>query len=151
MIMGIGLKIVFASDHGGFHLRKSLIEYCIAQGMSAIDTGCEDAVSVDYPDIVKTAVEQFRRQNANFLVLVCGSGVGVSIAANRHPDIRAVVTDNPYVASLARQHNHVNCLCLGERLIGLDLAINVLEKFLQTECDNSSRHCRRVEKLGEYS
>jgi ribose 5-phosphate isomerase B len=141
-------KIVFGSDHGGFDLKKNLIDYCVAQGFFVADAGCESRESVDYPDAVNDAVALFRSQSADFLVLVCGSGVGVSIAANRHPDIRAIVTDNPYLAGLSRRHNHANCLCLGERLTGVDLAVAVLDEFLKTECDNSPRHCRRVKKLG---
>jgi ribose 5-phosphate isomerase B len=142
-------RLVFGSDHGGFHLKKLLMENCSQEGLTVIDAGCYDESSVDYPDVVENAVGKFRDSGSDALILICGSGVGVSIAANRHKDVRAVLTDNPVSAVLSRQHNHANCLCMGERLTGPDMAWEVLKSFLCTPVDDSERHCRRVGKLGE--
>jgi len=145
----VARKIVLSSDHGGTELRQSLAKFCSQAGHQVVELGPDVACSVDYPTEVQTAVREYLAQAADFLILVCGSGVGVSIAANRHRQIRAVLTDNPYVAALSRQHNHANCLCLGQRVIGLDLAIAVLQAFLDGQCDQSERHVRRVKQLEE--
>jgi len=140
--------IVFASDHGGINLRESLARECSRRGYEIFDASSDQKGSVDYPDVVSSALKTFHEKKAHFLVLVCGSGVGVSIAANRDPLIRAVCTDSVTVARLAREHNHANCLCLGERLTGPDLAREVLQEFLGTSVDSDERHRRRVSKLG---
>ena len=139
--------IVFASDHGGVNLRKILQKEARDAGYLVEDCGTNGLDSVDYPDQVGLAIESFFRLNAKYLVLVCGSGVGVSIAANRHPKMRAVMAVNTTQARLSREHNHANCLCLGERLTGIDLAKEIFYCFVNTDPDMSERHCRRVTKL----
>jgi len=144
-------KVVFGSDHGGFRLKGELLEFAKTLGAEVFDTGCFNEASVDYPDITRDAVSLFDEQSADFLVIVCGSGIGVSIAANRFSNIRAVVTDNIYAARLARQHNHANCLCLGARLTGPDQAREVFLSFVSEKVDASERHARRVAKLGDLN
>ena len=139
--------IVFASDHGGVNLRKVLQEEAKLAGFLVEDYGVHENVSIDYPDQVNLAVENFLRLGAEYLVLVCGSGIGVSIAANRNPKLRAIVAINTTQARLAREHNHANCLCLGERITGVDLAKEIFYCFINTDPDLSDRHCRRVAKL----
>ena len=141
--------IIFASDHGGVALKDSLVQFSSELGYHPLDLGVQAQDSEDYPDIVLKAVEVFKAESVPFMVLICGSGVGVCMAANRFACIRAVSTDNPYLARLARQHNHANCLCMGERTIGTDLAREVLAVFLKTQEDLSQRHGRRVKKLGQ--
>jgi ribose 5-phosphate isomerase B len=143
------MKIVFACDHGGLELKKYLMDKSKEFGYIIHDSGCYENTSVDYPNIVKKAVVDFREQNADFLVITCGSGVGVSIAANRHHDIRALVTDSPYLAALSRQHNHANCLCMGGRITGEGLALDVFKTFVESQPDMSERHVNRVKILGE--
>lgn len=140
--------VVFGSDHGALALRAKLIENANLWGMKTVDTGPTTSESVDYPQQVKVAVEKFQDLKADFLVLLCGSGIGVSIAANRFPDIRAVVTHSVYAAKLAREHNHANCLCMGERLVGPDQAREVMKAFFETESSTDERHQRRVRQLG---
>ncbi len=143
-----GERIIFASDHGGVALKKALLECSRDLGFSPVDMGTQSRESVDYPDIVARAVAMFEERSAHYMVLVCGSGLGVCMAANRFCKMRAFSTDNPFLARLARQHNHANCLCLGERIIGVGLAMEVMKVFLGAEQDSSERHARRVEKLG---
>tara|TARA_Y100001968_G_scaffold117925_1_gene107373 strand:- start:122 stop:574 length:453 start_codon:yes stop_codon:yes gene_type:complete len=139
--------IVFASDHGGVNLRKILQKEAESAGFIVEDCGTHSLDSVDYPEQVSIAVENFIKLKAEYLILICGSGIGVSIAANRHPKLRAVVATNTTEARLSREHNHANCLCLGERLIGIDLAKEIFYCFVNTDPDLSDRHCRRVAKL----
>ena len=144
-------KVVFGSDHGGFHLKGELLVFAKEQGAEVYDSGCFSEASIDYPDVARDAVKVFDARQADFLILICGSGIGVSIAANRYSRIRAVVTDNIYAAKLARQHNHANCLCMGARLTGPDQAREVFLSFVSEEVDTSERHARRVAKLGELN
>jgi len=147
---GSGSKVlVFSADHGGIDLKNKLVAHAGSLGHTVVDVTRTQGESVDYPDEVGAAVGYFLQGQADFLVLVCGSGVGVSIAANRHHKIRAVLADNPYTAALARAHNHANCLCLGQRLVGEDMACAVLDSFIANQPDLSERHKRRVHKLEE--
>tara|TARA_Y100000589_G_scaffold95179_1_gene89862 strand:- start:47 stop:499 length:453 start_codon:yes stop_codon:yes gene_type:complete len=139
--------IVFASDHGGLNLRKALQKEAHSAGFVVEDCGVNSLEPVDYPEQVSIAIQNFLRLKAKYLVLICGSGIGVSIAANRHPELRAVVAANTTQARLSREHNHANCLCLGERLTGIDLAKEIFYCFVNTKPDLSDRHCRRVAKL----
>lgn len=141
--------IVFASDHGGVSLRELLMRHAQSLDCEIHDCGTNEFEPVDYPDLAKLAVSAFLRLKADFIVLVCGSGVGMSIAANRHFDVRAVLAANVDQARLSREHNHANCLCLGERLTSTDEAKKILESFIESTPDMSERHCRRVAKLEE--
>lgn len=143
------MKVVFGCDHGGIQLKNHLMEVATKLGHDVVDASRTTGDSVDYPDEARHAASVFQKESADFLVLVCGSGVGVSIAANRHSFLRAVLTDNPYVAGLARAHNHANCICFGERTMGRDTASAALKAFLEGPADSDSRHQRRVQKLEE--
>ena len=140
--------VVFSSDHGGVGLRKQLVAHAKSIGCVVHDVGPSSPDSIDYPDQVQKALAEFYKLNADFIVLICGSGIGVSMAANRDRRIRAVVAANSVQAQLARQHNHANCLCLGARLTNFGEAKEIFNCFMQTEPDMSERHCRRVAQLG---
>lgn len=140
--------LIFSSDHGGVELRNRLVLHAKAIGCKVVDVGPDNLDSVDYPDQVHNALSEFFRLKADFIVLICGSGIGVSIAANRDRRIRAVVAANSAQARLARQHNHANCLCLGARLTEFREAKEIFNCFIETEPDMSERHCRRVAQLG---
>ncbi len=136
--------LVFGSDHGGFEYKKFLKKIAQDWGYKVIDCGTSSSESVDYPDYVKPVVEQVI--NGATGVLICGSGVGMSIAANRFKGIRAALCCDGLMARLAREHNDANILVLGERLIGQEEAIDCLEKFLHTAFQGG-RHVRRVQKV----
>ncbi|PCJ17861.1 MAG: ribose-5-phosphate isomerase [Candidatus Cloacimonadota bacterium] len=143
------MKIILGSDHGGSDYLKEISKLLETMKIE-ISTPCGFPFeSIDYPDVVKRCVEDYNKLKADFIILVCGSGVGVSIAANRYENIRAVLTSNPYQAQLAREHNHANCLCFGQRLYGIDQVKEVIKIFINTIGSEDMRHLRRIEKLGD--
>lgn len=144
------MKIVaFASDHAGVILKRELIA-SMAQIMpewEVLDLGPQSEESVDYPDYGSAAAQAVLTSRAFFAVIICGSGIGISIAANRHPGIRAALCTDATMARLAREHNDANILALGARLIGLETAKDCLRAFLNTPFAGG-RHSVRVTKLG---
>lgn len=136
--------MVFASDHGGFEYKEYLKEIARDWGYNIIDCGTHSTVSVDYTDYIASIVPQILSGARG--VLICGSGIGMSIGANRFKGIRAALCGDRLMAKLAREHNDANILVLGERLIGKDQAVACLETFLNTPF-LGGRHQRRVEKL----
>jgi ribose 5-phosphate isomerase B len=139
-------KIAIASDHGGFELKAILAEHLRGAGFAVADLGTNSAQSVDYPDYAAKMGEWITQNPNEMGILICGSGIGISIAANRNPQIRAALCHDGLSASLSRQHNNANVLCLGARLIGVDTAKDCVNKFLNTEFEGG-RHTARVEKL----
>lgn len=139
-------SILIASDHAGYTLKQKLISYFQENNLSFNDLGCDSKEnSVDYPDYANKLAQQFDENN-NIGILVCGSGVGVSIAANRYPKIRAALCHNQEIAKLSRQHNDANVICLGARFLDDETAITLVKTFLETQFENG-RHQIRVEKL----
>lgn len=138
--------VAIASDHGGYELKSSLIKEIEAQGLRVIDLGTNSADSVDYPDFAEALARVMREGKAQRGVLLCGSGIGISIAANRHPELRAALVHDGLSARLARQHNDANVLVMGGRMIGAEVAKDCLEIFLKTAFEGG-RHARRVAKL----
>lgn len=138
--------IAIASDHAGFELKETLKAELVRKGLSVLDLGTDGPQSVDYPDFASTLAEAMRDGRADRGVLVCGTGIGISIAANRHRNLRAALCHDSVSARLARQHNDANVLVLGARLIGIEVAKDCLEVFLTTPFEGG-RHQRRVEKL----
>lgn len=141
-MVSIKPKIYIASDHAGFDLKAFLIK----KFPTLIDLGTDSAESVDYPDFAKKLGQEI--QEGDFGILICGSGVGISIAANRFKNIRAALCLNEKIAELARRHNDANVLCLGARLINEEKAIEIIEKFLATKFEGG-RHIERVKKLSQ--
>jgi ribose 5-phosphate isomerase B len=139
--------IAIASDHGGFTLKEVLKPELERLGFSVLDLGPESNASVDYPDFANALAAALAAGRAGRGVLICGSGIGISIAANRHRHIRAALVHDALGARLCRQHNDANVLCLGERLIGVDVAKDCLKVFLTTDFEGG-RHQNRVAKLG---
>lgn len=141
-------RIVIASDHAGFVLKDSLAGDLRAAGHDVSDLGANDATtSVDYPDFGRAVAEAVAAGQADFGVLVCGSGIGISIAANRVPGARCALVHDHLTARLAREHNDANVIAFGARLIGVETARDALNAFLSTEFVGG-RHCGRVAKLG---
>jgi len=139
--------IAIASDHAGFDLKAVLARLLEGQGYKVLDLGPLEQEKVDYPDSANALAEKIRNGEAARGVLICGSGIGISIAANRHPWIRAALCHDGLSARLARQHNDANVLVLGARLIGVEVALDCLDLFLKTPFDGG-RHAPRVAKLG---
>ena len=139
--------IAIASDHAGFDMKAALTEWMRTQGHSVQDLGPSDTLSVDYPDYGFKLAEVIAAGDARFGVLVCGSGIGIAIAANRHPAVRCAQVSENLSARLARSHNDANVIAFGARLIGPDQARDCLSAFL-IEPFLGDRHTARVDKLG---
>ena len=139
-------RIALASDHAGFDLKNQLIGALEDQGHEVLDLGCDSADSVDYPDFGHAMGNAIDNGDATMGVLVCGSGIGISIAANRHKSVRAALCTDSKMARLSRQHNDANVLALGARIIDVETALDCLEAFMNTTFEGG-RHQRRVEKI----
>ncbi len=140
-------RIAIASDHGGVELKAFLKQQTYAQPIEWIDLGTDSKESVDYPDYGFKLAEYVASQQAELGIAICGSGIGISIACNRHEDIRAAVCTNSTMARLTRIDNNANILCLGARIVGEILAKDIVDAFLDTPFEQGGRHERRVNKL----
>ena len=139
--------IAIASDHAGLELKAALAQEIKNLGFDCIDLGTKTPDSVDYPDVANVLCEWIGKNSGGKGVLICGSGIGMSMAANRYKGIRAALVHNGLEAQLSRRHNDANVLCLGARLIGVDVAKDCVKQFLAAEFEGG-RHGKRVEKLG---
>lgn len=140
--------VAIASDHGGFDLKQLLSQELVTLGYQVLDLGTHGAESVDYPIYAEAMVDALLSGRARRGVLLCGTGIGVSIAANRRPGIRAALCYNIETARLARQHNNANILALGGRTTDAGTAKVVLRAFLDTAFEDGGRHERRVAMMG---
>ncbi len=142
------MKIAIASDHAGFDLKSTIIKK-FEKEFSLLDLGCDDSTtSVDYPDFAEKVATKIIKHEVDFGILICGSGIGISIAANRYKQVRAALCHNQKTAGLSRKHNDANVLCLGARIVKEENAIKIVSKFLSTKFDGG-RHIKRVEKLSK--
>ena len=139
--------IALASDHAGYELREKIKEYFEGNGIGYIDCGAFSPESVDYPLIAKTACEKITAGECEKGILCCGTGVGISIAANKFKGIRAAVCYSEDVARLVRVHNDANVLCLGGRVTGSETAAKLVDIFLNTTFDGGERHRRRIGQM----
>ena len=142
------MKIAVASDHGGFELKQRLVEYFSAKRVEIIKIGAECEVSCDYPDVAKDLAECIKSNQADWGIGICGTGVGISIALNRHKGIRAALTYSGFVAEMAKKHNNANVLCFGGRTMEFEDVVDRVEIFMKNEFEGS-RHLRRIEKMDE--
>ncbi len=140
------MKIAIASDHGGFDLKANLIAYYQEKGLTLQDMGTYSSDSCDYPDIAEKLCRAILAGDAQMGILVCGTGIGISIAANRHKGIRAAILYSDDVARLAREHNNANVAVFGGRTMTKEEACRRMDIFLQTEFEGG-RHQRRIDKL----
>lgn len=140
------MKIVLGSDHGGYALKMELIAELEKRGLDHEDLGCADTSSVDYPDYAHGVAERVAQGQADLGVLICGTGIGMSMAANKHRGVRAALCTDCYTAEMTRKHNDANVLCLGGRVVGPGVALKILDAFLGNEFEGG-RHQRRVQKI----
>ena len=138
--------IVLAADHGGYLLKEEVKKHLDAKGIEYIDCGSFTGESVDYPDMAKLACEKIQSGEAEKGIIFCGTGIGISIAANKMKGIRCCVCSDTFSAKYTRLHNDANVLAMGGRIVGPGLAIEMIELFLNTEFEGG-RHTGRVEKL----
>lgn len=140
------MRIAIGADHAGYTLKEVLVAHLREQGVEVVDFGTHGPDSVDYPDYAHRVAEAVARGEADFGVLICGTGIGMSITANKVPGIRAAAVSDVYSAKMSRAHNDANVLCLGGRVVGPGLAIEILETWLRTPFEGG-RHARRLEKI----
>ena len=139
-------KICIASDHAGFNLKENIKDYLINKNVSIIDLGPNDNKSVDYPDYAKKIGNRIKFKKSDIGILVCGSGTGMAISANKFKNIRAAVCYNIKSTRLSRQHNNANIIALGARLTKKSLSLKLVELFLKTKFEGG-RHLKRIEKI----
>lgn len=144
----MSIKVVIGADHGGFELKKYLVENFKNEQIEWIDVGTYSDESCDYPLIADKLAKVIIGGQAHFGVLICGTGIGISIAANRNKGIRAAVLYSDEVAKLAREHNDANVAVFGARTQNKEDVMQYLESFLKTDFSNGERHCRRIGLLG---
>ncbi len=148
----VGMRIAIASDHAATDLKAELIEWLMDIGHEVADLGPDAGESVDYPDYGYKLAEVIAEGVAEAGIALCGSGIGISISVNRHPGVRCALVSEPLSAALAREHNDANCIALGARLTGIEMARACVSSFLETEFADKGnpegRHQRRVAKLG---
>lgn len=145
--MGMTIKLAIASDHAGYALKEAL-KKAYTKDVEWIDLGTDSTQSVDYPDYGQKLAVYVADGLADRGVAICGSGIGISIACNRNPNVRAALCGDATMARLCRSHNDANILCMGERLVGIEVALDMLKAFLETPFEGGERHERRVGKLG---
>lgn len=138
------MKISIGSDHGGYKLKLEIIDHLRGRGIEVEDVGCDSEESCDYPVYADKVTEAILSGNADRGILVCGTGIGMSIAANKKKGIRAALCHDTFSAEATRQHNNANVLCMGARVIGPGLALKVVDIFVDTDFSNDERHIRRI-------
>ena len=140
------MTVYLASDHAGFDLKAALMAFLTEKGIDVTDIGPHDKMSVDYPDYGAALAAAMKEDDTASGIAICGSGIGISIAVNRYPWMRAALVSDVTAARLCREHNNANVLALGERLVGIQTALDCVEMFLATAFAGG-RHERRVAKL----
>lgn len=140
------MKIALAADHGGFEMKNKIAQYLKSKNFDVVDLGTNSADSVDYPDFAQKVVQKLLKGEADLGILVCGTGIGISIAANRHKGIRAALLYDDYVAKVAKEHNNANVLCFGGRTMTIDDVLKRIDIFLDAKYEGG-RHDRRLCKL----
>jgi len=143
------MKVAVATDHGGYSLKDTVLKTLKQLGHEPIDFGTDSMDSVDYPDFAKKAGEAVAKGEAERAILLCGSGVGVCITANKISGVYACVCHDTYTASQGVEHDQMNTLCLGARVIGTELATHIIKSFLSAKPSDAPRHLRRVGKMKE--
>ena len=139
-------KIVLASDHAGFKLKEEIKNFLIKKKEKILDLGTKSTNSVDYPDYAHLLSKKMKKDKNQFGILICGSGTGMSMAANKHKNIRAALCYNTKSTKLSRSHNNANVMIIGSRLIKKKVALKCVSTFLKTDFDGG-RHSRRVKKI----
>ena len=140
------MKYVIGNDHGGLDLFEIVKETLESLGHEVIHVGTTGKESVDYPDFANLACQKVLDNEADFAILICGTGIGMSISANKISGIRAAAVSETYSARMSRAHNNANCLCIGARVIGSETAKMIIEEFANTDFEGG-RHQKRVDKI----
>ena len=140
-------KIVIGCDHAGFNIKNAIKTHIIEKGYEVVDVGTYSADSCHYPVYASAACEKILSGECELGILICGTGIGMSIAANKHNGIRAACCSDTFSARLTKEHNNANMLCFGERVVGVGLATDLVDAFLDAEYSNEGNHLIRVAML----
>lgn len=140
------MKIALGSDHGGYRLKNEIISFLKENGYELKDFGTYSTESCDYPDFAEKVAEAVVSKEFDFGILVCGTGIGISISANKVPGVRAALCSDTFSAHATREHNDANILALGERVVGPGLALDIVKTFLTSEFQGE-RHQKRIDKI----
>ena len=143
------MKISFCCDHGGFLAKNEVINYLNSKGHEVVDFGSYNEDSIDYPDVAFPAAEAVANGSCDFGILICGTGIGVSICANKVKGVRCAHVTNIFCAEVTRKHNNTNMIAMGGRINTVDEIVSFVDKFLTTEFEGG-RHANRVEKITNY-
>lgn len=141
-------KIAIGSDHGGFELKEEIKNFLLKEGYEVKDFGTNSNSSCDYPDYAIPVAEAVAAKEFEFGILICGTGIGIGIAANKVPGVRAALCSDTFSAHATREHNNANILTLGQRVVGPGLALDIVKTFLNTEFEGG-RHQNRIDKIAE--
>lgn len=139
--------IALGCDHGGYELKQEIKKYLEEKGLAYKDYGCDSTASTDYPIYAKAVAEGILNGECDKGILICGTGIGISITANRYPGIRAALCTDCFCAEATRQHNDANVLALGGRVVGPGLALKIVDTFLNTPFSGEARHARRISMM----
>jgi ribose 5-phosphate isomerase B len=142
------MRIVVGSDHRGYHVKSKVIDLVRRLGHEVLDEGTNGGGSIDYPDVASNAASKVSKGEVDRAILICGTGIGMCIAANKFPGVRAAPCHDDLTAEMSRRHNDLNVLCLSADMLGEKLIDRMVEIWLTTEFEGG-RHARRVEKIGE--
>lgn len=142
------MKIAIGSDHGGFKLKGEVIKHLKEKQIEVVDFGTYNEDSCDYPDFGLKVAEEVAMKNFEFGILICGTGIGISISANKVVGIRAALCSDTFSAHATREHNNANILALGERVVGVGLALDIVDTFLSAEFQGG-RHQKRIDKISD--
>jgi len=140
--------IAIGSDHGGYKLKAEIIKFLLEKGYKIKDFGTCNSASVDYPEYGQAVAEAVKSGEFEKGIIICGTGIGISISANKVPGIRAALCNDSFMAKMSREHNDANVLALGERVVGVGLALDIVETWLRSEFQ-AGRHKIRVDKISE--
>ena len=141
------MNIAIGNDPGGYELKCAIVKHLQDKGIEVTDLGAAHATPGDYPDYAAQVCQQVVNTEADYGILICGTGIGMSIAANKIDGIRAALVGDVFSAQATREHNNTNVLCLGQRVLGEGLALLIVDTWLSTEYSNEERHARRIEKV----
>ncbi len=140
------MKIALASDHAGYTVKKGIVDYLEEMNIPFFDFGCKQNEKADYPDMAVKAIQGFLAGDCDRIILICGTGIGMTLAANRFRGVRATLCCNQYMAEMSRKHNDSNCLTLGGRVLSTEKAIGIVRIWLETEFEGG-RHQKRLDKI----
>lgn len=141
------MKIIIGNDHAGVSLKQAIAAHLKEQNISVENIGTDETGSVDYPDYGKAVGEKIATGEADLGIVICGTGVGISISANKVKGVRCACVSEPFSAKMARSHNNCNVLAIGARVLGEDLALMIVDTFISEPFSGGERHMRRVDKI----